>query len=57
MTIYDLIEDDTRDKLNAVHRPKKNKEKVSDREWREVMGMNLDRYHKVNGEVVKWILH
>ena len=57
MTIYDLIDDDTRDKLNAVHRPKKNKEKVSDREWREVTGMNLDRYHKVNGEVVKWILH
>ncbi|MER2039978.1 MAG: hypothetical protein ABS944_17680 [Solibacillus sp.] len=51
MTIYDLIDDDTRDKLNAVHRPKKNNEKLSEREWKELMGCNRDRYHKVNGKV------
>lgn len=52
MTIYDLIDDDTRDKLNAVHRPLvKNKEQLSEREWKELMGCNRDRYHKVNGKV------
>lgn len=52
MTIYDLIDDDTRDKLNAVHRPKvRSNENLSEREWKELMGCNRDRYHKVNGKV------
>ena len=51
MTIYDLIDDDTRDKLNAVHRPKKNKEKLSDADLRELMGTNRQIHKKVNGKV------
>lgn len=51
MTIYDLIDDDTRDKLNAVHRPKKNKEKLSERELRELMGCNRQIHKRVNGKV------
>ncbi|MER2047293.1 MAG: hypothetical protein ABTA23_03610 [Solibacillus sp.] len=55
MTIYDLIDDDTRDKLNAVHRPsnkhKREHERLSEYDIRELMGMNRDRYRKVNGKV------
>ena len=51
MTIYDLIDDDTRDKLNAVHRPKKNKEKLSRRDIEELMGTHRDTYKRVNGKV------
>ena len=52
MTIYDLLDDDTRDKLNAVHRSKhKNTERLTERDLKELMGCNRDRYHKVNGKV------
>lgn len=53
MTIYDLIDDETRDKLNAVHRPsnKHKHEHLSEYDIRELMGMNRDRYKKVNGKV------
>ena len=56
MTIYDLIDDDTRQLLNAkkpvVHRQSnKRKEKLSRRDVEELMGCNRDRYHKVNGKV------
>ena len=52
MTIYDLIDDDTRDKLNAVHRPKhKNTERLSKRDWEDIMGTRRDTYKKVNGKV------
>ena len=56
MTIYDLIDDDTRLALNAkkpvVHRQTvRSKENLSEREWKELMGCNRDRYHKVNGKV------
>ena len=50
MTIYDLLDDDTRDKLNAVHRPK-NKEKLSERELKELMGCNRQIHKRVNGKV------
>ncbi|MEG0260670.1 MAG: hypothetical protein RR595_09790 [Lysinibacillus sp.] len=58
MTIYDLIDDETRRLLNAkkpvVHRPKpKNKEKLSARDLRELMGTNRQTYKKVNGKVKK----
>lgn len=49
MEIYNLIDDDTRDKLNAVHRQKKNKEKLSEREWKELMNVNTPTYKKVKG--------
>lgn len=52
MTIYDLIDDETRDKLNAVHRPLvKNKEQLSEREWKELMGCNRQIHKRVNGKV------
>jgi len=60
MRIYELIDDDTKRKLNAaVHRPKptrpikqkKSKEKLSDADLRYLMGTNRDRYHKVSGRV------
>ena len=55
MKLYDLIDDETRKKLNAnpvVHRQKhKNNERLSDAEWREIMGMNRDVYKRVNGKV------
>ena len=51
MEIYNLIDDDTRDKLNAVHRPKKNKEKLSKRDLEELMGTHRDTYKRVNGKV------
>ena len=55
MTIYDLIDDETRHKLNAkkpvVHRPRRSKEKLSRRDIEELMGVNRDRYKKVNGKV------
>ena len=51
MTIYDLIDDDTRDKLNAVHRPKKNTERLSKRDWEDIMGTRRDTYKNVNGKV------
>ncbi|MEK5081159.1 hypothetical protein MKX73_19730 [Solibacillus sp. FSL W7-1436] len=50
MTIYDLLDDDTRDKLNAVHRPKV-KEKLSERELKELMGCNRQIHKRVNGKV------
>lgn len=56
MTIYDLIDDDTRQLLNAkkpvVHRQTvRSNENLSEHEWKELMGCNRDRYHKVNGKV------
>jgi len=55
MRIYDLLDDDTRKQLQAkpvVHRQKrKDKRKYSDRELKELMGVNRDRYHKVSGRV------
>lgn len=55
MTIYDLIDDETRRKLNAkkpvVHRPKRNKEQLSTCEWENIMGKNRDIYKRVNGKV------
>ena len=51
MEIYNLIDDDTRDKLNAVHRPKKNKEKLSHHDIEELMGTHRDTYKRVNGKV------
>ena len=56
MTIYDLIDDDTRRILNAkkpvVHRHStKSKEKLSDADLRELMGVNRQTYKKVNGRV------
>lgn len=56
MTIYDLIDDATRQKLNAkkpvVHRQSnKHKEKLSERELKELMGTNRQIHKKVNGKV------
>lgn len=55
MTIYDLLDDDTRRQLNAkkpvVHRPKRNKEKLSDADLRELMGIGRDTYKRSNGRV------
>ena len=56
MTIYERLNDETRHKLNAikpaVHRqPVRSKEKLSEREWREVMGMNRQTYTRRNGAI------
>lgn len=57
MTIYDLIDDDTRQLLNAkkpvVHRrhSNKHKEKLSRRDIEELMGTHRDTYKRVNGKV------
>ncbi len=56
MTIYDLLDDDTRRKLNAkkpvVHRKlHKNNERLSRDEWHDIMGMNRGRYVEKNGKV------
>lgn len=56
MTIYERLDDATRKALNAkkpvVHRqPNKHKEKLSERELKELMGCNRDTYKKVNGKV------
>ena len=56
MTIYDLIDDDTRQLLNAkkpvVHRQSTtHKEKLSQHDLRELMGVNRQTYKKVNGKV------
>ncbi|MER1998825.1 MAG: hypothetical protein ABS882_03550 [Lysinibacillus sp.] len=55
MQIYNLIDDETKRKLNAVkpvvHRQKRNKEKLSKRDVEELMGVNRDTYKRVNGKV------
>lgn len=56
MTIYERLDDATRKALGAnkpvVHRPKQShKEKLSDADLRELMGVNRDRYKRVNGKV------
>ena len=54
MTIYERLDDETRKALDAkkpVHRSKRNKEKLSRREWEDVMGVSRDTYKKVNGKV------
>ena len=55
MTIYERLDDETRRKLGAkkpvVHRQKRNKEKLSKREWEEIMGTNRDTYTRKNGRV------
>lgn len=55
MTIYDLIDDETRKLLNAVHRPKQQNNrksvKYTERELLELMGVKRDTYRKVNGKV------
>lgn len=51
MTIGDRLNDETKRKLNVVHRPKKDKRKYSEHEIKELMGMNRDTYKRVNGKV------
>lgn len=57
MRIHELIDDDTKRKLNAtVHRPKPNqtkrhKEKLSHSDLHYLMGTGRDRYRKVSGRV------
>lgn len=58
MKIFDLIDDDTRRLLNAkkpvVHRQSvKCKEKLSNADLRELMGVNRQIHKKVNGKVKK----
>ena len=55
MTIYERLDDETRKALGAkkpvVHRPKRNKEKLSKRDWEEIMGTKRDTYKRSNGRV------
>lgn len=60
MTYYDLTKKDQKKLKNKkpVHRSKKkqtekkkNKEKLSEYDLRELMGMNVDRFHRVNRRV------
>ena len=55
MTIYERLDDATRKALGAkkpvVHRRKRNKEKLSDSDLRELMGVNRDVYRRINGKV------
>jgi len=52
MTIYERLDDETKRKLNAVHRPqKKDKRKYSERDIKELMGVNRDTYKRSNGRV------
>ena len=54
MTIYERLDDDTRQALGAkpVHRPKRKvNTNYSEREWRELMNMNRDIYTRKNGRV------
>lgn len=54
MRIYDLLDDDTRKQLQAkpVHRLEQRKnEHLSRKEWHDIMGVNRDRYKRVNGKV------
>lgn len=57
MRIYELVDDKTRRALCVLtkhqERPvkKKPKEKFSEKELKELMGVNRDRYYKVNGKV------
>ena len=50
MTIYERLDDDTKRKLNVVHRPKK-KETFTREELEELMNMNANTYKKVKGRV------
>ena len=52
MTIYERLDDETKRKLNVVHRPvRKDKRMYSERELKELMGVNQDTYKRVNGRV------
>ena len=54
MTIYERLDDATRKALGAkepVHRADKRKEKLSRREWENIMGKHRDTYKRVNGKV------
>ena len=48
MTIYERLDDETKRKLNAVHRPE---EKLSKRDLEELMNKNIQTYKRVNGRV------
>ena len=50
MNIHDRLDDDTKRKLKDVHRAK-NKEKLSEQDIKELMGVNRDKYHRVKGKV------
>lgn len=56
MTIYERLDDETRKALNAkkpvVHRQSnKRKEKLTDRDIKELMGIGRDTYKRSNGRV------
>ena len=56
MRIYELIDNQTRKALRVVQhqgQPKKGKssERLSERELKELMGVNRDQYRRVNGKV------
>lgn len=51
LKIHDHLNDETKRKLNDVHRDNKKKEKLSEYDLKELMGMNRDKYHRVKGKV------
>ncbi|MEK9198802.1 hypothetical protein [Ureibacillus sp. FSL E2-3493] len=63
MRIEHILDGDTKSKLGVlsqgkgkVHPKKKNVsrakyERLTQREWEEIMGMNRDRYRRVNGKI------
>jgi len=51
LKLHDHLDDESKRKLNDVHRDNKKKEKLSDYDLKELMGVNRDKYHRVKGKV------